>query len=101
MKVRFEQSGGWGNPLGRVCELDTQHLDPNEAEQLQTLVAQSQIEESTDARSPEVRDAVNYEIVIEEGEQAHRIRADDMTLPDSARPLVKFLQSRAKPRTLK
>jgi len=101
MKVRYEQSGGWGNPLGKTCELDTEQLDHQDAETLKKLVEQSQVGRSMEARSPHARDAINYEITIEEGEQRFQVRMDDTTLPEKMMPLIDFLQSRAKPRALK
>jgi hypothetical protein len=98
MKVRFEQTGGWGNPLGRYCELDTEQLEAPEAEALRTLVKDSRLSRSRKVGSPDARDAVAYTVRVERGGKVVEIAADDATLPERLRPLVEFLQRRARPR---
>jgi hypothetical protein len=101
MRIRFEQSGGWGNPLGKIADVDTDRLDPADAAVVERLVEQAARQGSFDNRSEAARDATSYTISIEGGGQTCEIRADDVTLPDNARPLVEFLQSRATPRSLR
>lgn len=98
MKITFRESGGYAG-LIRGCELDTDSFPPDEAVELQSLVEQSGILQAKGGRTPNARDLLNYEITVQTSEGVHRVSFDDMTLPESAVPLLEYLQSRAQPRS--
>lgn len=96
MKVNFSQSGGYAG-LRRGCELNTDSLSPDEAAQLQSLVEQSGILEAESKHAPHARDLFYYNITVETSQGQHTVSFDDLSLPQNAQPLVKYLQSCAKP----
>lgn len=97
MKVTFRQSGGYAG-LIVGCELDTDSLPADEAATLQSLVEESGILQAKGGYAPQGRDLLQYEITIETSEGVHRVLLDDTTIPESAVPLIEYLQSRAAPR---
>jgi hypothetical protein len=97
MKVTFRQSGGYAG-LIRGCELDTDSQPSDEATRLQSLVAESGILQIEGGHMPQGRDLLQYEISIETSEGVRHVSLDDMTLPESAIPLIEYLQSQATPR---
>jgi len=99
MIVRFEQSGGWGNPLGQVCELDTDKLGAADARTLRELVQRANVSKTRSARSGAARDATIYRLHIEGEGATVDLELDDSTLPESLEPLVEFLRRHARPRT--
>jgi hypothetical protein len=99
MKVLFEQSGGWGNPLGRICKIETDELDAKTSEQLAKLVKAAKLGSIASSVSPLGRDMIQYRIEIEDGAKTTTATFDDTGMTEAARPLIEFLQSRARPRT--
>ena len=96
MKVKFVQSGGYAG-LRMGCDLDTDSLPAEEAAMLQSLVEQSGFFQAQSDRTPTARDLLNYSIAVETNEGSSQISFDDLSMPDGIAPLVKYLQSRAKP----
>lgn len=96
MKVTFRQSGGIGG-LVKGKELDSEQMPAEEAAKLEALVRQSDITEDLVDHSPAARDIYRYDLTIDHGGQTRRLSIDDRTLPDRARPLIRFLQSHAMP----
>ncbi|MBW4633028.1 MAG: hypothetical protein KME30_14360 [Iphinoe sp. HA4291-MV1] len=104
MKVKFSQSGGYAG-LRRGCELDTDSLPGDEAAKLQSLVEQSGILQAESQHAPHARDLFNYNITVETSEgdtygnpsSVHTVSFDDLSRPEGAEPLLKYLQSRAQP----
>ncbi|MFB2772751.1 protealysin inhibitor emfourin [Pelatocladus sp. BLCC-F211] len=98
MKVKFSQSGGYAG-LRRGCELDTDSLPSDEAAKLQSLVEQSGILQAESRHAPHARDLFNYNITIEtsEDDAIRTVSFDDLSLPESAEPLLEYLQDCAKP----
>ncbi len=99
MKIRFEQSGGYAG-LIKGCEVNKASLPPAQATELDRLVRQSGISESSESFSDSARDLNQYEITIEEGNSKIHAVFDDETLPHSARPLVGFLKKISRPKPL-
>lgn len=83
----------------RGCELDTDSLFPNEAITLQSLVEESGVLKAKDGHTPQGRDLLQYEITVETNEGVYHVSFDDMTLPESAAPLIEYLQSHSTPRS--
>jgi hypothetical protein len=96
MKVKFVQSGGYAG-LRMGCDLDTDSLPAEEAAMLQSLVEQSGFFQAESGSTPTARDLLNYSIAVETNEGDRQISFDDLSMPDGVAPLVKYLQSRAKP----
>ncbi|QSJ16309.1 hypothetical protein JYQ62_31970 [Nostoc sp. UHCC 0702] len=96
MKVNFSQSGGYAG-LRRGCELNTDSLTPDEAAKLQSLVELSGILEAQSSHAPNARDLFNYNITVETSQGQRTVSFDDLSLPENAQPLLKYLQSCAKP----
>jgi hypothetical protein len=96
MKIKFRQSGGYAG-LRMGLDLDINSLSTDESTQLESLVKTSGILQSKSGHAENAADLINYEITIENQEGTHQINFDDLTLPESAIPLLDYLQDRAKP----
>lgn len=90
------QSGGFAGAVKR-CEVDTETLAPSEAEQLQRLVGDSGLDQSSSAFNEEARDLNQYEITIEDKAGEICLTFDEHNVPESARQLLGFLKQRVKP----
>lgn len=99
MKISFVQSGGF---MGRLtgCELDTEGLAPDTAQELEQIANTSGISASGEFFSKSGRDLQQYRITIEDDDSAISVIYDDATLPTSAQSLVDYLQQHAVPRPL-
>lgn len=97
VRVTFVQSGGVAG-VPRECEMDTALLPPEDARELEALVAASALPVSGDYRSAEARDLRVYEIRIGSDAGGVAVTFDDHTLPESAQPLVSYLRRSAHPR---
>lgn len=100
MKVRFRQSGGFAG-LIKGCEFDTKVLARKEAAALASLIEQSGIHGLKSSQTPNACDLTCYEIAVETEKGSEQVSFDDMTLPETLRPLVEYLQQRAKVQPLK
>ena len=96
MKITFRQSGGYAG-LVMGSEIDTDSLAAEEAAKLKSLVEQSGILQAQSKQTPNSADLLYYEITIETKKGIHQVSFDDMSLPESAIPLLEYLQDRAKP----
>ena len=96
MKITFRQSGGYAG-LIMGSEINTDSLSAEEAAKLQSLVKQSGILQAQTKQTSNVADLLNYEITIETKEGIRQVSFDDLSLPESAVPLLEYLQERAKP----
>ena len=96
LRVKFLQSGGVvGAPRG--CELDSSRLPEDDARELLALVQASGLLTSGEFLSVAGRDLRTYEIQVESAAGSVTVTFDDHTLPEEARPLVRFLRRNAKP----
>ena len=95
MKIEFRQSGGYGG-LIMGTEINTDLLTAEEAAKLQSLVEQSEILAQS-KQTPNSADLLQYQIIIETKEGVRQVSYDDLSLPESAVPLLEYLQDRAKP----
>lgn len=94
MKITFRQSGGYAG-LTKGCEIDTELLSSEEAQELKSLVAQTGILEAQSKQSPNVADAYNYLIIIETRERIHQVSFDQLSLSQEVIPLINFLKDRS------
>jgi hypothetical protein len=92
MRISLERSGGlMGVP--RVTTVDTKTLAANEAAQLHQLVEAAQLSQlppQMTARGNQP-DRFQYELILEDGGEPHRIAFSESAMPDSLRPLVDWL----------
>ena len=96
MKITFRQSGGYaGLIIG--SEIKTDLLSAEEAATLHSLVQQSGIFTAPTKATPPSADLLNYKIIIETKEGISQLSFDELSLPESALPLLDYLQARAKP----
>jgi len=95
MKVCYVQSGGFVGAL-KSCEVNTAELGQQEAEQLEKLVRDSGLSQSSSAVSGQARDLKQYEITIEDETRAICVAFDDQNIPEPARMLLGFLQKHAR-----
>ncbi len=91
MKIKFRQSGGYAG-LTKGCEINTELLSAEEAQELKSLVDQSGILEAESKKSPNVADAFNYNLVIETIKKTYRLSFDEQSLPEEVIPLIDFLE---------
>lgn len=96
VKVTYRESGGFAG-LCKSCELDTANLPDAVAGQLVSLVDQSDFEALGVPVSPDSRDLVQCEIIIEGEGVARTIRFTDAGPPSAMTALWEFLQPWAKP----
>lgn len=94
MKLTFTESGGYLG-LTRHVTLDTSTLPPEEGRHLETLVRTSGVLGHTSGVTPAARDALQYELTIEEGAVATTVVFDDLSKPAGAGTLLKELRKRA------
>lgn len=97
MKIKFRKSGGYAGLISG-CEIDTNSLPPDQAQELDSLVKRSGILSAGSARSEAGRDLGNYHITVTTDEGTHQVSFDDMTAPESARALLEYLMEHSGPR---
>lgn len=95
MKVAFTKTGGFA-PIALGCQLDTDKLSSDEATKLKSLVNQSGVMNMADARVAAARDVHLYTIDITDGDQQHKVKFDQLSIPPSVKPLLDFLGLHAK-----
>jgi hypothetical protein len=96
MRIQFSQSGGFVG-IPRVYEIDTDALPRPERDELEGLVAVSDLAGSWERTSAAGRDLRQYEIRIDGAGPPVHVCCDERCLPEAARPLVAFLAARAGP----
>ena len=69
-----------------LAALDAAHLDSSEVAALESV-----------APAPGPPDAFGYELDVTRGARTRRLRFGELDMPESLRPLVALLRSRAKP----
>jgi hypothetical protein len=100
VKLTFTQSGGFTG-LIRGVTIDTRDLPEEEGRRLESLVRSSGLFDELPARKSAVRDAHQYELVIEDGTNTRTVEFDETTKPAGAVALVKELKARSKPQNVK
>jgi hypothetical protein len=96
MKVDFRRTGGFA-PMPISCTLDTDTCSPQDARELERLIAAGKVMEAKSASIPGARDVRYYTIDIEGSEGTAHLKFDELSVPQNVRPLIEFLQLRAKP----
>jgi hypothetical protein len=95
MKVTIQQSGGYLGYLRKT--VDTSQLDPAEEARFRSLVEQSNLLAMQGEQRSKAGNMPTYEITIEMDGRVHQITFDDATKPESAAPLLKYIQQRGQP----
>ena len=96
MKITYRRTGGFA-PIPVSCALDTETMPADEAQELKRLVAASSIVQLESRRNPAARDVRLHTIKVEEDAGAAKeVSFDDVSIPAEVRPLVQFLEARAK-----
>ena len=95
MKITFRESGGFA-PVFRGCEINPDALPPEEAAQVQALVEASGLLTMSDRRVESARDVRVYTLHFETGAEAHEVTLDQLSVPESARPLLDLLRARSR-----
>lgn len=99
MRIRLEQAGGVAGPAAnRRVEIDTATLPEGEGQKGVDLAraagaAGESVPPRAGRRSP---DAMSYRITIDDGGAPQVLVFSDADLPDSAAPLLSWLQSQAR-----
>jgi hypothetical protein len=98
MKIDFERSGGF---MGRTVSLslDLDELPADQAQALRLLIDNADFfnlpADSPDSPTP---DAFSYTVTVTDGERQRTIHTDDISAPDSLRPLLDDLSARSRGR---
>lgn len=95
MKVTYTRTGGFA-PIPVSCTLDTTTCAPDEAQELERLVAVSGIMQAQSKTNPAARDVRLHSVKISNNSANKEVEWDDISIPAEARPLLQFLQERAK-----
>jgi hypothetical protein len=95
MKVSYRRTGGFA-PIPVSCILDTDTCSPEDAQELSRLVATSGVMQATSKTNPAARDVRLHTLTINDADAVKEVVWDDISIPQDARPLIQFMQSRAK-----
>lgn len=98
MHIDFESSGGYAN-INLAYHGNTEELPPEVANKLIELVESSRIfdikENEVAPSSSGPPDVLYYKLTVQEDNKKTSLYFNDVTAPDSLRPLLTFLQERA------
>jgi hypothetical protein len=96
MKITFLESGGFAGSL-RGVSLEVASLPDPERVEVERLVAGCGLDRSCECFAEPGRDRRQYDLAVARAGQVVRLSCDDASVPETARPLVAFLQARATP----
>lgn len=94
MIVTFHVVGGFA-PVFQGCTLDTANMAPDDAKQLEALVATSGILSLKSARTPQLCDGRILTFDVESSAGSAHVTFDHVSLPDQLGPLLAFLSQRS------
>lgn len=92
MRVSVVRGGGFGG-LVRTTTADTDHLSPQDREELAALVRQAGLLETgsaTSAEEPEP-DRFTYAVTVQDQGQEHQARFSERSLPGEVRNLISWV----------
>ena len=97
MRVSVVRGGGFGG-LVRTTAADTDHLSPQDGEELVALVRQAGLLEAPPATAPPATsaeepepDRFTYAVTVQDEGQEHRARFSERSLPDEVRNLISWV----------
>jgi hypothetical protein len=104
MKINFKMSGGFAHlpAFSRPFIIDTQHVDAQVADQLESLVRQSRFFEQPARASTVAKGAADYQtytITVEDGTHTHTIQLTDPIKDENLQKLVSNFRMMARPST--
>lgn len=98
MYIEYESSGGFAN-LRLAYHADTDSLPPAVAKELIALIHASGAiklkQQDIASHAPGPPDMLNYRLVLQNGNQITTLIFDDVTAPESLRPVLVRLQALA------
>ncbi len=95
MKIYLSRSGGFtGIPM--QAELDTDHMDPEEARKIENALSQASFFQLPENLQDERRgpDRFTYYLTVENDAVQHSVRMPKSTIPEPLQPLLPELMSR-------
>jgi hypothetical protein len=95
MKITYRRTGGFA-PIPVSCSLDTETMPADEAQELVRLVHASGFMKLESRRNSAARDVRLHTIKVEHDAAGKDVSFDDVSIPAEVRPLIQFLQARAK-----
>ena len=99
MNIHFERSGGFAG-IRLKHDIDVDALPEKIREELQKLIGAAaffQLPDSIKATNPGA-DRFQYQITVDSGDHKHTVNVDDAAMPETLRPLVRWLTSPAQNR---
>ena len=100
MRITFRSSGGIAG-LVRGCEIDTTRLAVGEGARIEALVAASGLADTLENHSLKARDAMTYELFIEDRESVLLAKFDETRVPTNCGPLLQYLEEHSVPRPVR
>lgn len=96
MKIYFATSGGLMGILNKTVIIDSDSFSEKEKYQFENLLKNSDFFNlQSDPLPPRgAADYINYSISIEDGNQKHVVKTNDVTMSNMLEPLVRFLQNK-------
>jgi hypothetical protein len=94
VRISFLRSGGFV-PIPIGCQIDTDSQPSDEAKQLVALVETSGIMNLHTAALDGACDVYFFYFEIETHTSSKKVSFDELSLPDSVRPLLAYLQKRS------
>jgi hypothetical protein len=100
--INFERSGGFTGGATRI-ELNSEELDPGQAETLKGLIDRSGFFETLAMGNKflNMPDQFGYQITIEHMGKSRTLELSDGSMPDLLRPLINYLVRAARKKRLK
>jgi hypothetical protein len=93
MKVSVLRGGGIGGMLTRT-EVGTDALPRGDAEALERCVHEAGLTKAEGGSGPAHPDELSYEITVEEGGRRRTTRVSENEMPEAARKLIEWVDSR-------
>lgn len=90
MKITLTKSGGIMG-MNRVYDVDSTKLTDEQAKKLSQLIDSSKILDLKSKTTAGAADLFYYEFKIDDGKDTTQLHFDDLSLPESVRPLLSFL----------
>lgn len=100
MRIHFQQTGGFaGMASHQSSVVEAEKLPPEEARELQNLVAAADVPTLATQRAGREAatrpDAFQYQLIVEDEGGRHTVEVSDTDMPASVRPLIKWLRKQA------
>ncbi|MBI5444389.1 MAG: hypothetical protein HY900_24660 [Deltaproteobacteria bacterium] len=97
MKITFERTGGFGN-IRLSATIEEEALSPDDARELRRLLADAGVDSLPSRLVPERPgpDRFQYELTVEEGGRSHRVTVSEEAMPNTLRPLIRWLTEAAR-----